>query len=260
MSRDGVVPGSFRQDTVGPIARTVRDAAILLGVIAGKSSQDKYTDTIPFQEIPDYAASCLPLALRGARIGIPRNALQGPPSVLKAYESAISHFKDAGAIVVEDTNFESFDDFLNLGRDKVLYRDLYRGFESYLAQLAPDAKNPTTLEDVITFIENTPAEEYPSRDVAVFEEALATPSEDSQEYQEILRKGLELVGEKGLIGTLDRWDLDAVILPTASEDALSIAAVGGYPIVNVPMGFYPPETPIEYNDRGDLVQTGPGIP
>ncbi|KUJ14716.1 putative amidase [Mollisia scopiformis] len=260
VSRDFVFPGTFRQDTVGPMARTVKDAAILLGVIAGKSSLDNYTDRIPFRTTPDYTALCNPSALKGARIGIPRNAFQGPASVLDAYQSAISYFKDAGAVVVHDTDFESFHEFLKLDRNKVTYRDLRRSYESYFAQLVKDPRNPKNLEDVIKFIKETPAEEYPQRDIGVFEDALNAPKEDITEYQTILKKGLELAGKSGILGMLDQWNLDAVILPASSVVATSMAAIGGYPIVNVPMGYHPPDTPVEYNGRGDLVNNAPGIP
>ncbi|PVH86294.1 amidase signature enzyme [Cadophora sp. DSE1049] len=260
VSRDAVFPGSFRQDTVGPLGRTVRDAALILNVIAGRSPWDNYTNNIPFARIPDYTALCDLSALKGARIGIPRNAIQGSSGVLSAFESAISFFEAAGAVLVDHTDFDSFSDFKNLDRNKVTYRDLRSSYESYFSQLVKNPRNPKTLEDVIKFIKETPEEEYPNRDIAIFEEALAAPAEDTEEYLDILRKGLKLVGEKGILGSLERWNLDALILPTASVVATSMAALGGYPLVNVPMGFHPPDAPIEKNRRGDLVNNAPGIP
>lgn len=109
-SRDLVIPISQHQDTVGPIARTVKDAAYILSAIAGYSPYDNYTSAIPYPNhaIPDYTAACNFSALRGKRIGIPRNVFDIPPVIRSPMNAIIKRFNsyvipvlsDAGAIIV----------------------------------------------------------------------------------------------------------------------------------------------------------------
>lgn len=120
-SRSLVIPISEHQDTVGPMARTVKDAAYILQAIAGPDPYDNYTSAIPWASnvtnAPDYVAACKLDALAGKRIGIPRNAIgsrtavSGP--VFDAFESAINVLKEAGAIVVDNTNYTAYAAFLN---------------------------------------------------------------------------------------------------------------------------------------------------
>jgi amidase len=110
---------------------------------------------------------------------MPRNAFQGSAGVLKAYQSAIKYFEQAGEVIVQDTDFESFGDFLTVDRNKATYRDLHQSYNSYFSTLIEDPRNPKTLEDVIALIKETLAEDYPARDIGVFEDALNAPSEES---------------------------------------------------------------------------------
>lgn len=111
-SRSLVIPVSERQDTIGPMARTVSDAALLLNIIAGKDSSDNYTLAQPFDKPPDYVRALNFSSFRGARIGIVRNALPTPNEsnqpILDAFENAIVVMKNAGAILA-NTTFSSYD-------------------------------------------------------------------------------------------------------------------------------------------------------
>ena len=106
VARDGVIPLSEPQDSVGPMARTVKDAAYLLTVLAGKSPFDNHTTTIPFETIADYAAGCQSTVLTGIRIGVPRNSFTNVnPTVLVAFDKALEIFATAGATIVDNTNY-----------------------------------------------------------------------------------------------------------------------------------------------------------
>ena len=114
-SRYLVIPISEHQDTVGPMARTVRDAALLLGVIAGVDGRDNYTSAIPFDSIPDYVAACDINALQGKRIGISRLLLDFPTIkddtyLRAAFNASLDVLREAGAIVVDNIDMPFVDD------------------------------------------------------------------------------------------------------------------------------------------------------
>lgn len=107
-SRYLVIPISSTQDTVGPITRTVKDAAYLLSAIAGKDSNDNYTSAIPYETIPKYEEYCKEDGLRGMKIGIPRNAWNKTLEALPEFASfnkSLSIFRAGGSVIVDDANF-----------------------------------------------------------------------------------------------------------------------------------------------------------
>lgn len=267
-SRSLVIPISEHQDTVGPMARTVKDAAYILQAIAGPDPYDNYTSAIPWASnvtnAPDYVAACKLDALAGKRIGIPRNAIgsrtavSGP--VFDAFESAINVLKEAGAIVVDNTNYTAYAAFLNsTAEDIVLGGDFGPNLAAYLAQLTYNPNDVNDLEEVRNFTQNFPAEEYPSRNTAVFDASLALNfTNTSPEFWAAYQEDLFLGGPGGLLGALDTYNLDAVVLPTRT--ASSISAIIGAPIVTVPLGAYPSNTTVLTNSRGNLNATAPNIP
>jgi amidase len=114
-SRSLVIPISKHQDTVGPMARTVTEVAYILSIIAGKDSYNNHTEAQPFDTPPDYTQALNFSNLRGARIIIPRNGITPDHTsqpILDAFEAAIQVIKYAGAIIVDNTNFSAFDDYL----------------------------------------------------------------------------------------------------------------------------------------------------
>ena len=164
-SRSLVVPLSEHQDVVGPIAKSVKDAAYVLQAIAGRDVDDNYTSTIP--SIPDYAAACNASSLVGKRIGIPRNAipsdLRASP-VLAAFEAAINVLKQAGAIVIENTNY-TLPAFSFETQDFLLQADFATDLPRYLAQLTTNPENVHSVADITNFTRRFKAEEYPDRDI-----------------------------------------------------------------------------------------------
>lgn len=270
-SRDLVIPISEHQDTVGPMARTVKDAAYLLHAIAGYSSYDNYTSAIPFPNhtIPDYVAACNFSALRGARIGIPRNVFDSPSIRNSSYAPILSTFDNfalpvlraAGATIVENTNWTGYDLEPANRTSIILGTDFLTNLPQYLSQLTLNPQNITSVATLRNFTQSYALEDYPDRDTAVWDAALNTSFPQintSPVFQAAYALGLELAGPQGITGSLSNYSLDALVLPTYF--ASHFPAILGSPVVTVPMGAYPAGAEITQNSRGDLNATGPGIP
>jgi len=267
-SRALVVPISQRQDTVGPMARTVKDAAYILQAIAGKDPNDNYTSAIPNNGVlPDYVAACKFSGLAGKRIGIPRNVIypqDGDAPLLAAFEAAIKIIKKAGATVVDNTNITPFalDQYLNGNASGiVLFADFVSDLPGeYLSKLVKNPQGVTNLQQVSDFTHNFKPEDYPDRDTAVWDQSLALGfNNTSPQFWPYYLNNLEVAGPQGILGVLKNHSLDALILPTAFSPGLP--AFIGTPVVTVPMGFYPANTTIIKNQpRQDLVAVGPNVP
>ncbi|KAF2649879.1 amidase signature enzyme [Lophiostoma macrostomum CBS 122681] len=263
-SRALVIPISEHQDTVGPMARTVKDAAYILQAIAGKDKYDNYTSASPFNDtLPNYVAACKLDALAGKRIGVPRNSFgsrftSGP--VYDAFEAALGVLEEAGATVIDNTNYTAFAQSLNSSAESVvLGADFVANLASYLSQLTYNPTGVKTLEDVRNFTQSFPLEDYPDRDTAVWDQALALNfTNDSPEFWAYYQEDLYLGGIGGLLGALANYSLDAVVVPT--EFSSSISAIIGGPIVTVPLGAYPANTTVVKDSRGDLNAIAPNIP
>lgn len=262
-----VIPISQRQDTVGPMARTVKDAAYILQAIAGKDPHDNYTSAIPCDPLPDYVAACNFSSFIGKRIGIPRNVITSEPGdepVLAAFEAAISLIRKAGATIVDNTNITAYalDQYLNGNASlNVLEADFVSDLpDEYLSKLVKNPQNVHSLADVSNFTHADPLEDWPNRNTAIWEQALALGYNNTDprfwaDYQINLITG----GSGGVLGAIANNSLDALILPTDFSPGLP--ALVGTPVVTVPLGFYPANTTIIPNQpRMDLVATGPNIP
>jgi amidase len=273
-SRDLVIPISEHQDTVGPMARTVKDAAYLLQAIAGIDVNDNYTSAIPTNSIPllpDYVAACDPNALRGARIGIPNNAIElflqfdnsSQPEV-DGFFAALDVLRRAEATVMENTNFTHLAEWANSSAETtVLQADFINNLASYLDKLVENPHNVKSLADIRRFTQTTEPvlEEFPSRNTLTWDAALDPQTgfnNTDPRFFPFLQENLFLGGEGTLIGALERHDLDAIILP--SSFSTSFAAIIGAPIVTVPLGSYPANAPVTMNGRGNLVDTAPNVP
>ncbi|KAI4675338.1 uncharacterized protein J4E84_010080 [Alternaria hordeiaustralica] len=271
-SRALVIPISEHQDTVGPMARTVKDAAYILQAISGPDSYDNYTSAIPWASNatnatkPDYVAACTLDALEGKRIGIPRNAI-GTPSpqsapIYAAFTAALDVLRSAGAVIVDNTNYTAWDQYLESNAEGiVLDGDFVPNLAHYLEQLTYNPNDVHSLEDVRNFTQNFPQEDYPDRDTADFDSSIAQSQNFSNtdiEFWEAYQEDLYLGGEGGLLGALSTYNLDAVVVP--SRSASGISAIIGGPIVTVPLGALPPNTTVVTNSRGDLNATAPNIP
>ncbi|KAK5016401.1 hypothetical protein LTR39_002102, partial [Cryomyces antarcticus] len=220
-SRYLVIPISEHQDTIGPMTRTVKDAAYILQAIAGVDSGDNYTSAIPNNGVlPDYVAACNFSAFSGARIGIARNVI--------------------------DIWADNSSDFIS-------------NLHTYFTELSYNPTGIETLAELRNYTQSNPLEEYPSRDTAVWDDALTQGWNNTDpRFWAAYQANLYYGGEGGILGALQRNKLDAIILPT--QFSPSIPALVGSPVVTVPMGFYPANETVVMNRRGTLVAVGPNIP
>lgn len=262
-SRYLVIPISEHQDTIGPMARSVKDAAYLLQAIAGPDKHDNYTSAIP-GPLPDYVAACDYNALAGARIGVARNVLEiwakyTDPPVLAAFEEAVKQIEAAGATIV-DANFTAFEAWQSDNNETlVLNADFLVDLANYFSELTV---NPLGIEDLREerhFTRHFPAEDYPQRDTGIWDAALKLGfNNTSPKFWAAYQVNLFYGGEGGILGALKRTNTSAVLLPTQLSP--SIPALVGSPVVTVPMGFYPANWPVKMNSFGNLVATGPNVP
>ena len=166
-----VIPISVRQDTVGPMARTVKDAAYMLSAISGKDKYDNWTSVQPFEQTPDYVKACNHSALRGVRLGVPRNGIspflsdQTAP-IMTAFEKALEIMTNAGARVWDDANFASFNmNAFHRNSSIVLDTDFASGLVNYFSTLQDNPNNVRNLRDLAQFTRSDLREGYPDRDV-----------------------------------------------------------------------------------------------
>ena len=266
-SRSLVIPISQHQDTVGPMARTVKDAAYVLQAIAGKDPYDNYTLAQPFDTPPNYVAACNFSALRGKRIGIPRNVIdpteEPDNTVIAAFNAAVETIKKAGATIVDNTNITSYAlaQYTNGSNENiVLDADFVSDLpDEYLSMLSYNPNNVHNLADVSNFTHNFLQEDYPDRDTKVWDQSLALGyNNTSPQFWAAYQDNLEIAGPQGILGLLANYSLDALILPTDFSPGLP--ALIGTPVVTVPLGFYPANETVIKNTRGTLVEVGPNIP
>lgn len=238
------------------MARTVRDAAIILEAIAGYDSKDNYTSAIPrCGKIPKYASGLKAGGLKGARIGVPYNALPNTnSSEYTAFYAAIKLMESEGAIIVA-ANFTNATAVTN---STILPLDFINNLASYVEKLTYNPNKISSLADLRAFTQQFALEAYPDRNTATWDSALALGYNNTDyrfwlAYQQNLRAG----GELGLLGAYERNKVDAIIMPSSASPGR--AAIVGAPIVTVPMGFYPNGTDVVTNARG-LVTGGPNVP
>ncbi|CAK1367571.1 unnamed protein product [Cercospora beticola] len=252
-------------DTVGPMARTVKDAASVLEVIAGPDANDNYTSAWPFEKVPDYAGACRFDSLVGTRIGVAWNVLDIwrhsiDQPVIDAFNAAIDEISAAGAIIVE-ANFTGFAEYNNTVAGKVLNADFISGLANYLSELSYNPNSVEGLSDVRNWThENGAIEDWPERDTDVWEEALfnQTWNNTDPRFWDAYQTNLYVAGEGGILGALKRSNSSAVLLPTQISPI--IPALVGSPVVSVPMGYYPYDWNVTMNGFGNLVASGPNIP
>ncbi|PHH82708.1 hypothetical protein CDD82_5063 [Ophiocordyceps australis] len=249
-SRHLVVPMSTHMDSVGPIARSVKDAAHLLAAIVGPDANDNYTTAIPFHEPPDYVAACKPDALRGKRIGVVRNAHQlffdeATETSFEAFNNSLHVLRDAGAQVVDGIMLDGIQPFVDGGYlFNVLAADLYSNLpEQYVRHLDENPQNIHSLKDLADFTKSSPNENYPAYDTQFWDIALnMAMSVDSPEFWSQYSAARHNLGPLGITGALQQYSLDALVMP--SLYASLSASIIGTPVISVPLGKSPDNSPV----------------
>jgi amidase len=200
------------------------------------------------------------------RIGIPYKFLGEASKVighrLAAFGKIITLLEKAGAKIVWDVDIEGADVYQALpieSKDMGLLTHLKAATNTYLSGLKENPRDLKTLQDVIDFTKLCEAEEYPERNVAVLERAQATdPGKHSSKVMQ--EKDAYFAGVGGIPGTLDRYKLDVLLMPTLSVTIQAFAAKAGSPVISVPMGCYPAGTTIERDPNNGLITVAPNIP
>jgi amidase len=246
-SRSGITPISHTQDTAGPLARSVRDAALLLGALAGEDPDDPATAAGRGRVHADYARFLDPAGLTGARIGVARNYFGFNPGVDSLMEEAIAALAAGGAEIVDPAEVPNTDKYGDAEYEVLLY-EFKADLEAYLAARAAPLR---TLAELVEFNERNRDREMPFFGQEIFLAADKKGPLTDAAYTEALATCRKYSRAEGLDAVLGKHRLDAVVAPTGgpawTTDLLngdhftggssSAAAVAGYPSVSVPAGF-----------------------
>ncbi len=249
VSRTGIIPIAHSQDTAGPMARTVRDAAILLGALAGIDPEDGVTAERRGKAMADYAQFLDPAGLKGARLGIARKLFGSSDAVAKLMDAAIEAMKHEGAVIVDPADIETTEKFGD-SEFEVLLFELKADLNVYLAGLGPGVP-VHSLKEIIEFNEMNREREMPYFGQDVFIKAEAKGPLTSKDYLEALEKNHRLARTEGIDALMDKFHLDAIVAPAGGPawitdlvngdhdtgGSSSPAAVAGYPNICVPAGF-----------------------
>src|SRR6202521_2868590 len=249
VSRGGIIPISHSQDGAGPMCRTVRDAAILLGALTGVDPDDSATAASAGKSQTDYAQYCDPHGLKGARIGVARKYFGFNDAVDALMEQALGVMKTQGATLVDPADIATLGKFDDTELLVFMY-ELKADLNAYLARLGPGAP-VRTLQDIIDFNERNRQKEMPYFGQDLFLKAQAKGPLTEKEYVDALAKNHQLARTEGIDALMDNYKLDAIVAPTGgpawSSDMINgdhsaggssnAAAVAGYPNINVTAGF-----------------------
>jgi amidase len=249
VSRAGIIPISHSQDTAGPMCRTLRDAAIMLGVLTGVDPEDSYTSESQGKSHTDYTQFLDENGLKGARIGVARKYFGFSEAVDGILAEAIDVMKRQGATMVDPADIDTFGKF-DESESLVLDYELKADIEKYLARLGP-ASPMKNLKDLIDFNNQNAAKEMPYFGQDVFIRAQGRGPLTTREYIDALEKNHRLTRAEGIDALMDKLKLDAIIAPTGGPawvtdlitgdhfggGSSNAAAVAGYPNINIIAGY-----------------------
>ncbi|KAF9036317.1 amidase signature enzyme [Panaeolus papilionaceus] len=250
-SRAGVIPISEHQDTVGPMTRSLTDAAIVLSIIAGRDPNDPISLAQP-AVVPDYTKALNKNAFKGKRIGVPRIVFLDPkitgidPSVFTAFTNALNIIKGLGATIVDPADLPSANEIVASNNETVVLDvDFKVQLDAYFKALKKNPSGVRSLAELITFNNANARTEEPtgftSQDILI--ESQATTGRNAT-FDQSLAFNRELGGARGIDAVLKAHKLDALVLPSGGFTTVP-AAIAGYPIVTVPLGFFPANVTVE---------------
>lgn len=249
VSRSGIIPLAHSQDTAGPMARTVEDAAVLLAVLAGADPRDSATDNAR-RPTTSFESSLDPNGLRGARIGVARAKLFGYSDVTdRIANAAIERMKALGAVIVDPADIPNVGAY-DASEQEVLLYEFKSDLNAYLGALGPRAR-VHSLADVIAFNEANRDREMPFFGQELMLQAQKKGPLTEKAYKEALAKNRRLSQKEGIDAVMDRLRLDAIVAPSGNPSwttdlingdhflgsSTTPAAVAGYPSITVPAGF-----------------------
>jgi amidase len=248
ISRAGIIPISRTQDTAGPMARTVTDAAILLGALAGLDPRDSATESSRGKALADYTRFLDAGGLKGARLGVARKYFNSAGISRKLLEAALDDMKRLGATLIDPADETALGEF---GEDEgtVLSYEFKAGINEYLASLGPNAP-ARTLQDLIAFNERNRDKELCYFGQEEFLRAEKKGPLTDKAYLDALERCRRHSRAEGIDAVMDRHQLDAIIAPSGGPAGVTDtiygdrdvggsstpAAVAGYPNITVPSG------------------------
>ena len=249
VSRAGIIPIAHSQDTAGPMARTVRDAAILLSALVGVDPRDSATARSRAKGFTDYTQFLDVDGLRGARIGVAREKYFGYSATTdKVAEEAIEQLKKLGAVIVDPANIATAGKFDDTEFEVLLY-EFKADLNAYLRSLGPRAP-VRTLKEIIDFNERNKEKEMPyfGQEIMLMAQKKGPLSESK--YRNALAANLRMSRAQGIDAVMEKHRLDALVAPTGSPAwptdlingdhyigaSSTPAAVAGYPNIQVPAG------------------------
>jgi amidase len=248
LSRSGIIPIAGSQDTAGPMARSVRDAAILLGAMSGVDPRDRTTAASEGRKHADYTQFLRADALRGKRIGVLRSPSFGfPATVSPVLEASIEALRRAGAEVIE-VEMPTLGQYFDSEYEVLLY-EFRHELNAFLA--ARPGSQVRSLEELIEFNRQNAERQLPYFGQEILEMAATKGPLTDEAYLEALAKNHQLSREKGIDAVLTGHSLDALVAITngpahlidlVNGDAFTggsstVAAVSGYPSITVPAGY-----------------------
>jgi amidase len=255
----------------------VSDAAAVLQIMAGVDERDNYTSAIPDNGVlPDYVEATKKYPdLKGVRLGVPRNGIDDGQLYgsidreyqLSVFEQALDVLRGLGAEIIDNTNFTDpmFTEY-NLGlrtpgsnhQSVNCGSGFVSGLAAYLDELTENPNNLHSVNDTKQWTMNDPREDYPDRNVGLFEIAMSYGfNESDPRSYAAWKNGTDLDIQGGVTGTCNRLNLTAMIIPT--EYAPVWVSSPSLPAVSVPMGAYPDDIVIQAGLR-EHVGVAPGIP
>ena len=249
-SRAGVIPISHSQDTIGPHARTVADAATLLGAIVGVDARDPATEGSAVKFFRDYTQFLDAEGLRGVRIGIARKIYFGySPKTDEVINAAIERMRELGAIIVDPAEIPTAEQMSKSEAEMTLMLYEFKAdLNDYLAELTESPVR--TLADIIAFNTAHAEEELPYFGQELFQRAQETTSLEDPKYLAALEETRRLSRQEGIDAVMDAHQLDALVMPTGGPSwcidlvngdhfggaSSQPAALAGYPAISVPAG------------------------
>lgn len=251
VSRSGIIPIAHSQDTAGPMARTVTDAAILLGALTGVDKHDPATHKSKKRKLKDYTPFLDKDGLKGARLGIARNLAGTHPRIIPLFEACLDVMKQLGAEIIDPVEVPNLDR-LRDGEREVLHTEFKADLNAYLARLDANIQ-VRTMEDIIHFNEANRERVMPYFGQEHFLTAQEKRALKSKKYQKTLKRNHRLTREEGIDAVMKAHHLDALVTPSGGPawpidlvngdvnnwgiKSCSHAAVAGYPHITVPAGY-----------------------
>jgi amidase len=249
ISRTGIIPISYNQDTAGPMAKNVADASTILAVLMGHDIEDTSTKVLAKNFHQKFLGPLNPKALQGQRIGVVRNFARFQESVDKVFEDALAVIQSAGAEVIDGIALPD-QQTIREHEIVVLRTEFKVALNAYLSGL-PDQTRVRSLSELIHFNEQNRLEVMPYFQQEQLLAAEATHGLDDLKYKKALGECQRLSRREGIDKALSDYSCSALVAPTSSTpwaiDLINgdnrlggsscLAAVSGYPSVTLPMGY-----------------------